>query len=126
MDKKIERLVKAMKADSSYNEVNKKEFKLAATGFLKELAKNLNFTEVKVSFNPGGVAVSGDATLMGMYNENEGVYISFNSDGLDGAIMFRPIKSMKDYRGGNNVWFNLKDMPSISKVVDIVTIIKKR
>ena len=126
MDKKIERLVKAMKADSSYNEVNKKEFKLAATGFLKELAKNLNFTEVKVSFNPGGVAVSGDATLMGMYNENEGVYISFNSDGLDGAIMFRPIKSMKDYRGGNNVWFNLKDKPSISKVVDIVTIIKKR
>lgn len=127
MDKKIKRLQKAMELESSYNEINKKEFKAASTGFLKELANNLDFVESKVSFNPGGVAVSGDACLMGMYDDNQGLYISFNSDTFREAsnIMFRTIKHMKDYTGGNNNWFNLDNITTISEIIEIVTRIKR-
>lgn len=49
-----------------YDNVTKKQFHSKSVVFLKTLAKDLKFKEYKVTKNYGGVAVSGEITLMGM------------------------------------------------------------
>jgi len=39
---------------------------------MKELARLLDLKEFDINFNPGGIAVSGDLRLMGMWSEGSG------------------------------------------------------
>ncbi len=58
-----------------YNQEAKDRFKQRGLADMRKLAKELKLREFKVSFNPGGIAVPGDLMLMGMFNDNMGIYV---------------------------------------------------
>jgi hypothetical protein len=94
-----------------YNESFKERFREIGTKALEELARVIGLKEYRVSFNPGGIAVSGDLILMGMWSEGNGVYISMNKDFPGkpwGDVLYRSIKHMKDYTGGPNLYFKFE------------------
>lgn len=82
---------------------DKKVFLNTGKAFLRALAKNLGLREYKVSANPGGIAVSGETTLIGMWN-NSGIYIMIgqSSFGFEELVIYREVKHTKDYSGGSN------------------------
>lgn len=83
----------------------KREFLVKSAAFLRALGKDLGFKECKVHVNPGGIAVSGEATLMGMWNYNNGLYFQiFQSVTHKNDFLYRTIRHMKDYTGGQNRW----------------------
>jgi len=86
-----------------YNQENKDQFKKRGLADMRRLAKYLKVREFKVSFNPGGIAVPGDLTLMGMFNDEMGIYVHI-SQGRGPECYYRTIKHMKDYSGGSNNW----------------------
>lgn len=110
MEQKLKALYDFMKVNGrnlGYNADLQAQFKKLATAYLRALKKELPFTECKVSFNPGGIAVSGDAQLMGMFSNGTGLYITINEPwgGGHGKAMnflYRTIQHMKDYTGGSN------------------------
>lgn len=113
------------KPEIEYNEINKAMFKKLGQSFLKKLVRyiKLDFEvlDSKVSWNPGGIAVSGDHNLMLMFSEGRGVYLTISSGafGHDG-FMARSITHMKDYTGGNNQWFDrskLRDFPEMNEIL---------
>lgn len=53
---------------------NKKTFLNVGKVFLRALAKDLGLRDVTVSSNPGGIAVSGDCSMIGMW-EDGGIYV---------------------------------------------------
>lgn len=53
----------------------KKTFLNLGKVFLRALSKDLGLRDAKVTSNPGGIAVSGDCSLIGMW-KNNGIYIS--------------------------------------------------
>ncbi|MGV2887617.1 hypothetical protein [Paenibacillus taichungensis] len=95
--------------DLSYNEMGKNEFKRTSTAALRQIAKDIGLNVSKVSFNPGGIAVSGDASLYGMWEENKGIYVTISQGFGGNRIMYRTIKHMKDYTGGTNQWANVEE-----------------
>ena len=105
----------------SYNAELKDEFKRKSTAFLRALAKSLPLIESKVSFNPGGIAVSGDAHLTGMFDNGTGIYITIN-DSVFGDrkmnFLYRTIKHMKDYTGGSNNYMSDSDCEDFDVVVN--------
>lgn len=86
-------------------EVKAKFGRLGKQAF-KELAEYLGLKEYDVRYNKGGIAVSGDLTLMGMYEPEKGIYISMNKDGFGPGVLYRTISGMKDFTGGSNNYFN--------------------
>ncbi len=99
-----------MEEDSSKMNENaeglaKQNFRKLGKKAFKELAEYIGLKEYDVKFNPGGPAVSGDLSLMGMFTADKGIYISMNKDGLKGGVLYRSIKGMKDYSGGGNNYF---------------------
>ena len=82
---------------------DKKVFLNTGKAFLRALAKDLGLREYKVSANPGGIAVSGETTLIGMWN-NSGIYIMIgqSSFGFEELVIYRKVKHIKDYSGGSN------------------------
>ena len=64
---------------------DKKVFLNTGKTFLQALSKDLGLQEVSVSSNPGGIAVSGESTLMGMWQTN-GLYVQFSSPALTGRM----------------------------------------
>lgn len=92
----------------SYNEDFKQRFCKIGKKAMKELAGLLELKEYDINFNPGGIAVSGDLRLMGMWDDGTGVYISINKDFPNkswGDVLFRTIKHMRDFSGGTNQYF---------------------
>ena len=80
----------------------KRTFLNTGRAFLRALAKDLNLTDSKVSVNPAGIAVSGDCTLIGMWETN-GIYIDISEFlGAKAALLYRTARHMKDYTGGQN------------------------
>ncbi|HUU87998.1 MAG TPA: hypothetical protein VMX17_09615 [Candidatus Glassbacteria bacterium] len=100
----------------TYNQEAKDRFKERGLATMRKLAKHLKLKEFKASFNPGGIAVPGDLGLMGMFNDEVGIYIKI-SQGRGPECMFRTIKNMKDYSGGSNNWaqteVDFKRLPSL-------------
>ncbi|MDO9184486.1 MAG: SNF2-related protein [Bacteroidia bacterium] len=92
------------------NGAAKQDFKSLGKKAFKELAEYLGLKQYDVNFNPGGPAVSGDLTLMGMFTPDNGIYISMNKDGMQSGILYRSIKHMKDYSGGSNNYFREGDL----------------
>ena len=83
----------------------KKQFHTKSAAFLRALGKDLGFNEMKVTTNPGGIAVSGEITLMGMWGDGNGLYLQiFKSVTQRQDFMYRSISHMKDYIGGTNQW----------------------
>jgi Helicase conserved C-terminal domain/SNF2-related domain len=92
------------------NGATKQDFKSLGKKAFKELAEYIGLKQYDVNFNPGGPAVSGDLTLMGMFAPDNGIYISMNKDGMQSGILYRSIKHMKDYSGGSNNYFREGDL----------------
>jgi hypothetical protein len=83
----------------------KKQFHTKSAAFLRALGNDLGFTEFKVTNNHGGIAVSGEITLMGMWGEGNGLYFQmFRSVTNRREFLYRTIKNMKDFSGGYNQW----------------------
>lgn len=83
----------------------KKQFHSTSKAFLRALGNDLGFMEFQVTANPGGIAVSGEITLMGIWSEGSGLYLQiFQSVTGRQDFLFRSIKHMKDSSGGHNQW----------------------
>ena len=61
----------------------KKTFLHVGKVFLRALAKDLGLRDAVIKSNPGGIAVSGDCSLCGMW-ENNGIYICISQFGGGG------------------------------------------
>ena len=64
-----------------YNAPGKKAFQLDARRYLKAVLRELGWVG-KVSFNPGGIAVSGDAYLNATCPDGQGLHICLSANGL--------------------------------------------
>jgi len=85
----------------------KKQFLSKSAAFLRALGNDLGFKEFKVTTNPGGIAVSGDVTLKGMWDDGNGLYFQLNQPLQPfNSFLYRGIKHMKDYSGGRNQWLD--------------------
>jgi PRTRC genetic system ThiF family protein len=83
----------------------KKQFHIKAAAFLRALGGDLGFKDYKVTKNYGGIAVSGEITLMGMWGEGNGLYLQISQPiTQQREFLYRHITHMKDYSGGNNRW----------------------
>ena len=115
-EKKFKDLARFMQANHIISEFegNKERFASLSKSFLRALAEDLKMAcgvtdqkNVKVSFNRGGPAVAGDPALYIM-GENQGAAVYVTDTG-GGKILFRSIRAMNDYAGGNNQWANFND-----------------
>ena len=92
----------------------KRTFLNTGRAFLRALAKDLSLTDYKVSVNPAGIAVSGDCTLIGMWRTN-GIYIDISDFcGLNDALLYRTVRHMKDYVGGQNRYVSRSEWGGMS------------
>ena len=92
----------------------KRTFLNTGRAFLRTLAKDLNLTDYKVSVNPAGIAVSGDCALIGMWEKN-GIYIDISDFcGLNDAILYRTVRHMEDYAGGQNRYVSRSEWGGMS------------
>lgn len=84
---------------AGYNEPIKAEWKKKSLALLRRIAKDLQLPKgtFDIRFNPGGIAVSGDATL-----HHDSFYLQIN----DFGGYWRTCKGRKDYTGGANHNFN--------------------
>lgn len=82
---------------------DKKVFLNTGKTFLRALAKDLGLVEYKVSDIPGGIAVPGECSLIGMWN-NSGIYIMIGqaSFRFEELVLYREVRHIKDYSGGRN------------------------
>lgn len=93
----------------------KKQFLNTGTAFLRALGKDLGLRDAKASSNPGGIAVSGESTLMGMWQTN-GLYVQMSQpcSGRENVVLYRTIRHSKDYSGGHNNFLTLRDLAEMS------------
>ena len=101
----------------------KKLFHTKSKAFLRALGNDLSFKEFKVTNSHGGIAVSGEITLMGMWGTDNGLYFQINQalPPFD-SFLFRNIKHIKDFSGGTNQWlpiafFEDSDYEGLMKVL---------
>lgn len=106
----------------------KKQFHTTSAAFLRALAKDLGFRESKVTNNHGGIAVSGEITLMGMWGDGNGLYMQiFQSLSQRQEFLYRHIINMTDYRGGHNQWISCSLFASgdYEGLIGVVSSLKK-
>ena len=79
--------------------------------FLRALAKDLGLRDIKVTANPGGIAVSGSCSLIGMWGDN-GIYVQIGQPCLGGdyVVLYRTVRHSRDYTGGQNHWLTQDDL----------------
>lgn len=109
LDKLLSNLLEISKKEISFNHFNKESYKKASLSFLRFLSKELAFSESKISFNPGGIAVCGESSLYGMWGE-KGVAIYLINDIGSFRIMYRSISHMQDYKGDRNKWIYSREI----------------
>jgi len=113
---------------AAYNWRFKEKFKKVGEKAMVELALLLDLKEFTYHFNPGGIAVSGDLTLMGMWGLDNGVYVTLNKDFPKapwGQVLYRSIRHMKDYTGGPNQWFGYELLQFPDALKERVLALKK-
>ena len=93
---------------------SKKVFLNVGKTFLRALAKDLGLRDTTVSANPGGIAVSGECTLIGMW-ETGGIYI------------YRTVRHSRDYKGGYNRYLTCRDLKKWSylHLLDTLSALRK-
>lgn len=94
---------------------DKKTFLKTGKTFLQALAKDLGLVEYKVSDIPGGIAVPGECSLIGMWN-NSGIYIMIGqaSFGFEELVIYRGARHIRDYSGGRNRFLPRDALKTIS------------
>lgn len=94
---------------------NKKVFLNTGKAFLRALAKDLGLRDVKVTASPGGIAVSGSCSLIGMWEDN-GIHIQISQScfGADDDVLYRAVQHSRDYTGGQNHWLTRRDFAQMS------------
>ena len=81
---------------------DKKVFLNVGKTFLRALSKDLGLRDVTVSSNAAGIAVSGECSLYGMW-ENGGIYVCIDQMcGGRNVLLYRGIRHPKDHCGGYN------------------------
>lgn len=93
----------------------KRAFLNVGRAFLRALSKDLGLRDARITSNPGGIAVSGDCTLMGMW-EDGGISITLTQLACGGerVMYYRTIRHMRDYTGGYNHWLLRGDLQKFS------------
>ena len=86
---------------------NKEVFLGLGRRVLAALVKELGLVDYKISLNRAGPAVSGDATMIGMWDDNNGIYISMSSPAMckeygKEVFFYRSVRAIDDYTGGLN------------------------
>lgn len=72
---------------------------------LRCLAKELCLTEFNVDYNPSGMIDAGYLTLIGLWEEDKGIYIQISSHNIKELdFLYRSVKHLKDWRGGPNYY----------------------
>jgi hypothetical protein len=120
--KKLARLMLSEES-GSYNEAFKTKFRIIGKKAMRELARLLELRSFDIQFNPGGIAVSGDLRLMGMWSEGSGIYISMNKslpNAPYGQILYRTIRHMKDFAGGPNQWMHYETLCDPVRLKDLI------
>ncbi len=94
---------------------DKKVFLDTGKTFLRALAKDLGLQEFKVSANPGGIAVSGECSLIGIWGSS-GIYVQISQPCYDRerVLLYRTVKDMRDYSGGCNMYLMRRDLEQMS------------
>ena len=92
---------------------DKKVFLNLGKTFLRALGRDLGLRDVKVSANPGGIAVSGECVLYGMWEES-GIYICVEQRIGGNVILYRAIRNLSDHKGGYNHFVSLSELRSMS------------
>lgn len=107
---------------------SKKTFLNVGKVFLRALAKDLGLREVTVSSNAGGIAVSGECTLIGMW-ENGGIYVCIEQPayGRENVLYYRTVRHSKDYKGGYNHFLTRSDLKkwSYGQLLDTLSELRK-
>jgi hypothetical protein len=98
---------KDLNAYTARAQKDKEAYLSTGRNVLLAIARHYNFEQSKVSINRAGIAVSGDITLIGMFNERQGIYIHMSEPRLYGIygepyFYYRSISHIKDYTGGIN------------------------
>lgn len=92
----------------------KKTFLNLGKVFLRALSKDLGLRDAQIKSNPCGIAVSGDCSLIGMW-EGNGIYISLNQFcGGKYVLLYRTVRNIRDYSGGRNNFLTVKDLRELS------------
>lgn len=93
----------------------KKVFLNLGKTFLRALAKDLGLHDAKVTSNPGGIAVSGECSLYGMW-ENGGICVCISQPCLAGVdtVLYRSIRHVRDYKGGHNQFVSRSELATMS------------
>lgn len=88
----------------SYDMEKKKKFRQLGQKYLKSVRRRLEhkIEDCRISYNPGGIAVSGDHSLYAVFKNGKGACMFFNHDGFGSFVTFREIEHLKDYSGGMN------------------------
>ena len=96
---------------------DKKVFLNTGKTFLRALAKDLGLKEYNVSANPGGIAVSGDCSLIGLWGGGStGIYINISQPCYDRerVLLYRTVKHIKDCTGSYNRFLCRRDLETMS------------
>jgi hypothetical protein len=114
----------------AYDDDLKKEFVRTGKAALKELAQTLESTNIvencEISYNKGGIAVSGDFHLKGDFKEGFSFDLFFNLDGFNSAICYRRTKGKTDYTGFDNRWISWDSADLINMVRRILLLEQKQ
>ncbi len=107
---------------------DKKVFLNTGKTFLRALAKDLGLQEYEVSSNPGGIAVCGDCSLIGMWNDS-GIYIMISQSAFarEGMVLYRTVRHIRDYSGGYNRYLPRNGLQTMSykQMLDVFLTLRK-
>jgi len=106
----------------------KKQFHTKSAAFLRALSNDLGLKEFKVFNNHGGIAVSGEITLIGMWDDGNGLYFQINQPLPPfNSFLYRSIKHMKDFSSGSNQWmdYELFEAGDYEAVLDMLLTLRQ-
>lgn len=93
---------------------DKKVFLNVGKTFLRALAKDLGLHDAAVTANAGGIAVSGECCLTGMW-ESGGIHICIEQPcGGQNVLLYRTVRNLKDHRGGYNRYISRTELANMS------------
>lgn len=94
---------------------DKSTFLREGKAFLRALGKDLGLRDVKVTANAGGIAVSGECTLIGMWADR-GIYVCIEQPCNMGEsiLLFRTVRHMRDFKGGHNNFVSRRELARMS------------
>lgn len=122
-EKNMRKLAELLGQDLSYirgeNESGpngaKKQFLNTGRTFLRALGKDLGLRDAEAHSDPGGIAVSGDCILIGMWQTN-GLYVHLSQPCCDRerVLLYRTVRHSKDYTGGRSLYLTRRDLAEMS------------